>query len=194
MSISSLWPATAIKAFVTDKLGTPPSVMRTPDVFADAVLGIAEEKSDKSVWKFGSLVFCGLKVVHIWKQKDFLVKSLLLLFTMCFPSLSSDVQRTWTFLFFRLNGLALIDEDYLRTTGISDFSKYRCDPDVEPPRMMPRKFPDLVLKKKTKKCSLNYSIAGSVRNFHGRIQKFLICWGGDFFSKAGDQVPGHLLI
>lgn len=65
VSISSLWPATAIKAFVTDKLGTPPSVMRTPDVFADAVLGIAEEKSDKSVWKFGSLVFCGLKVVHI---------------------------------------------------------------------------------------------------------------------------------
>lgn len=49
VSISSLWPATAIKAFVTDKLGTPPSVMRTPDIFADAVLGIAEEKSDKWV-------------------------------------------------------------------------------------------------------------------------------------------------
>lgn len=105
VSISSLWPATAIKAFVTDKLGTPPSVMRTPDVFADAVLGIAEEKSDKWVWKFGSLVFCGLKVVHIWKQKDFLVKPLLLLFTMCFTSLSSDVQRTWTFLFFQVKWL-----------------------------------------------------------------------------------------
>lgn len=97
VSISSLWPATAIKAFVTDKLGTPPSVMRTPDIFADAVLGIAEEKSDK------------------------------------------------------LNGLALIDEDYLRTTGITDFSKYRCDPDVEPPRMMPRRFPDLSVEEENEK-------------------------------------------
>lgn len=53
--------------------------------------------------------------------------------------------------FSRLNGLALIDEDYLRTTGISDFSKYRCDPDVEPPRMMPRKFPDLSVEEENEK-------------------------------------------
>ncbi|XP_061197543.1 hydroxysteroid dehydrogenase-like protein 2 [Saccostrea echinata] len=97
VSISSLWPATAIKAFVTDKLQTPSSVMRTPDVFADAVLKIAEENSEK------------------------------------------------------LNGLALIDEDFLRTTGVSDFSKYRCDPDVEPPRMMPRKFPDLSVEEENDK-------------------------------------------
>lgn len=65
MSISSLWPATAIKAFVTDKLGAPPSVLRTPDVFADAVLGIAEEKSDK--WVLAILFlrfFFWLKVVN----------------------------------------------------------------------------------------------------------------------------------
>ncbi|XP_062616616.1 hydroxysteroid dehydrogenase-like protein 2 [Saccostrea cucullata] len=52
VSISSLWPATAIKAFVTEKLQTPSAVMRTPDVFADAVLKIAEEKSDKYIPKF----------------------------------------------------------------------------------------------------------------------------------------------
>ncbi|XP_070574517.1 hydroxysteroid dehydrogenase-like protein 2 [Ptychodera flava] len=43
----------------------------------------------------------------------------------------------------RLNGLALIDEDYLRSIGVTEFTKYRCDPDVEPPRMMPRDFPSL---------------------------------------------------
>ncbi|XP_077983404.1 hydroxysteroid dehydrogenase-like protein 2 [Glandiceps talaboti] len=43
----------------------------------------------------------------------------------------------------RLNGQALLDEDYLRSVGVTDFSKYRCDPDVEPPRMMPRQIPSL---------------------------------------------------
>merc|ERR1712054_752712 len=32
-------------------------------------------------------------------------------------------------------GNALIDEDYLRDKGVTDFSKYRCDPDIEPPRL-----------------------------------------------------------
>jgi len=32
-------------------------------------------------------------------------------------------------------GHALIDEDYLRSKGITDFTKYRCDPENEPPRM-----------------------------------------------------------
>eukprot|EP01126_Amoeba_proteus_P034840 TRINITY_DN3491_c0_g1_i10.p1 TRINITY_DN3491_c0_g1~~TRINITY_DN3491_c0_g1_i10.p1 ORF type:complete len:162 (-),score=24.98 TRINITY_DN3491_c0_g1_i10:78-563(-) len=33
-------------------------------------------------------------------------------------------------------GNSLIDEDYLRTRkGIQDFKQYRCDPDVEPPRI-----------------------------------------------------------
>lgn len=33
-------------------------------------------------------------------------------------------------------GQALIDEDYLRSShAVSDFTSYRCDPDVEPPRI-----------------------------------------------------------
>lgn len=32
-------------------------------------------------------------------------------------------------------GNELIDEDYLRSRGVTDFVKYRCDPNVEPPRM-----------------------------------------------------------
>jgi citronellol/citronellal dehydrogenase len=44
-----------------------------------------------------------------------------------------------------LTGKALLDEDFLRTEGVSDFTKYRCDPDHEPPRMMPNEFPDLGL-------------------------------------------------
>lgn len=43
----------------------------------------------------------------------------------------------------RISGQALIDEDYLRSEGIQDFQKYRCDPLQEPPRMMPLKFPSL---------------------------------------------------
>ncbi|KAK3759782.1 hypothetical protein RRG08_041737 [Elysia crispata] len=45
-----------------------------------------------------------------------------------------------------LNGKALIDEDYLRTKGVTDFSKYRCDPKQDPLRMMPQEFPCLIVK------------------------------------------------
>ncbi|KAJ3348763.1 hypothetical protein HDU83_001041 [Entophlyctis luteolus] len=46
----------------------------------------------------------------------------------------------------KVNGLALIDEDYLREfRGVTDFSKYRLHPDVEPPRMMPKRFPSLTV-------------------------------------------------
>lgn len=46
---------------------------------------------------------------------------------------------------FRYNGQALIDEDLLRSIGVTDFSKYRCDTAHEPERMMPRKFPSLLV-------------------------------------------------
>lgn len=32
---------------------------------------------------------------------------------------------------------ALVDEEFMREFGVTDFSPYRCDPDVEPPRMTP---------------------------------------------------------
>ncbi|KAJ3327624.1 hypothetical protein HDU76_011423 [Blyttiomyces sp. JEL0837] len=46
----------------------------------------------------------------------------------------------------KVNGLALVDEDFLREfKGVTDFSKYREDPNVEPPRMLPKKFPSLLV-------------------------------------------------
>jgi citronellol/citronellal dehydrogenase len=35
------------------------------------------------------------------------------------------------------NGRAVIDEEYLRTRGVSDFSKYRCVADYEPVKVWP---------------------------------------------------------
>lgn len=40
----------------------------------------------------------------------------------------------------------LLDEDYLRAEGVTDFTRYRCNADVEPPRMMPEILPDLSVK------------------------------------------------
>ena len=34
-----------------------------------------------------------------------------------------------------LTGQALIDEDFLRAEGVTDFARYRCDPETEPPRV-----------------------------------------------------------
>jgi citronellol/citronellal dehydrogenase len=33
------------------------------------------------------------------------------------------------------SGHTLIDEDFLRAEGVTDFARYRCDPNVEPPRV-----------------------------------------------------------
>jgi citronellol/citronellal dehydrogenase len=41
-----------------------------------------------------------------------------------------------------LTGRALLDEDLLRERGVTDFTRYRCDPDHEPPRILPRDLPD----------------------------------------------------
>ncbi|XP_069113748.1 hydroxysteroid dehydrogenase-like protein 2 [Argopecten irradians] len=101
VSISALWPATVIRSHVTDKLNVPQKVMRTPDIFADAVVKIAEDPTE------------------------------------------------------RLNGKALIDEDYLRTTGMTDFTVYRCDKGHEPPRMMPKSFPSLLVEEEDQNLPLS---------------------------------------
>jgi hypothetical protein len=49
VSISALWPATGIRSHVTEVLGAPDKLMREPTIFADAVLQIAEETSDRYV-------------------------------------------------------------------------------------------------------------------------------------------------
>lgn len=40
-----------------------------------------------------------------------------------------------------LTGRALLDEDFLRERGVTDFTPYRCDPDHEPPRLLARDLP-----------------------------------------------------
>jgi citronellol/citronellal dehydrogenase len=37
----------------------------------------------------------------------------------------------------QLSGRALLDEDFLREEGVTDFTRYRCDPAHEPPRLGP---------------------------------------------------------
>lgn len=53
-------------------------------------------------------------------------------------------------------GEALLDEDFLRTQGWSDadFVQYRCDPELEPPRMMPAVLPDLTVAEEEEQLSM----------------------------------------
>ncbi len=44
-----------------------------------------------------------------------------------------------------LTGQALLDEDFLRGEGVTDFAQYRCDPSSEPPRIMARDLPQVGL-------------------------------------------------
>lgn len=102
VSISTLWPATVIKAHVTEVKNVPNSLMRTPEIFADAVLGIVNEPTEK------------------------------------------------------LNGAVLLDEDYLRSEGQTNFTRYQCEPGVEPPRMMPKHFPDLTVEEENESLSTTH--------------------------------------
>ena len=45
----------------------------------------------------------------------------------------------------KTSGLALLDEDFLRERGCTDFAKYRCDPASEPPRLMAKDLPTVGL-------------------------------------------------
>jgi citronellol/citronellal dehydrogenase len=45
----------------------------------------------------------------------------------------------------QLTGQALLDEDFLRAQGVTDFVQYRCDPSSEPPRVMARDLPQVGL-------------------------------------------------
>lgn len=69
----------------------------------------------------------------------------------------TNTQKISEILFFifiyRLNGQALIDEDYLRSIGMNDFTKYRCDPLSEPPRMMPKQMPSLLVEEENESLS-----------------------------------------
>lgn len=56
----------------------------------------------------------------MWRRPDILVDAALRIF--------AREPRSFT-------GRALIDEDFLREEGITDFTPYRCDPEHEPPRV-----------------------------------------------------------
>jgi hypothetical protein len=43
----------------------------------------------------------------------------------------------------QVNGCLELDEDFLRKTGVTDFSKYDLVPGSTPRRIMPAEFPDL---------------------------------------------------
>lgn len=47
VSITALWPATVIESHVTTVSDIPKHMMRTAHIFADAVLRIGEEKTDR---------------------------------------------------------------------------------------------------------------------------------------------------
>ncbi|KAJ3110370.1 hypothetical protein HDU96_006662 [Phlyctochytrium bullatum] len=49
IAITSLWPATAVQAAVTDVRKVDPGYLRKPEVFADAVSGILSEPPEKVV-------------------------------------------------------------------------------------------------------------------------------------------------
>jgi len=44
-----------------------------------------------------------------------------------------------------VNGCLELDEDFLRKTGVTDFSKYSLIPGAQPRRIMPAEFPDLTV-------------------------------------------------
>jgi citronellol/citronellal dehydrogenase len=62
----------------------------------------------------------GLGDRTVWRKPDILADATLRIF--------AKEPRTFT-------GNALIDEDFLRAEGVTDFSGYRCDPAHEPPRI-----------------------------------------------------------
>jgi citronellol/citronellal dehydrogenase len=62
----------------------------------------------------------GLGTPALWRKPDILADATVKIF--------AKTPREFT-------GQALIDEDFLRTEGVSDFTGYRCDPASEPPRV-----------------------------------------------------------
>lgn len=90
--------------------------------------GLAEEVREhnvaaNSIWPLTMIesyatINWGLGSRSLWRKPDILADSTIRIF--------AKEPRTFT-------GNALIDETFLRAEGETDFTKYRCDPNVEPP-------------------------------------------------------------
>jgi citronellol/citronellal dehydrogenase len=92
--------------------------------------GVAEEVRDHNVaanalWPATAIesqatIRWGLGDRSMWRKPEILADAMVAIF--------AKEPRTFS-------GQALIDEDFLRAEGVTDFSGYRCDPDQEPPRV-----------------------------------------------------------
>jgi citronellol/citronellal dehydrogenase len=92
--------------------------------------GLADEVRDRNVaanalWcatliESSATVRWGLGDPSMWRKPDIVADAMVKIF--------AKEPKTFT-------GHALIDEDFLRAEGVTDFARYRCDPDHEPPRV-----------------------------------------------------------
>jgi citronellol/citronellal dehydrogenase len=92
--------------------------------------GLAEEVRDDNIaanalWPVTMIeslatINWGLGDRTLWRKPDILADATLRIF--------AKEPRSFT-------GHALLDEDFLRAEGVTDFSGYRCDPDHEPPHI-----------------------------------------------------------
>jgi citronellol/citronellal dehydrogenase len=92
--------------------------------------GLAEEVREKNVacnalWPATMIesyatINWGLGDEKMWRKADILSDAAIKIF--------EKPPRSFT-------GHELIDEDFLRAEGVTDFARYRCDPTVEPPRV-----------------------------------------------------------
>lgn len=99
-------------------------------------LGVAEEVRDRNVavnalWPVTAIesqatINFGLGGPSMWRKPEILADAMLEMVTTP-PK--------------ELTGQALLDEDFLRERGVTDFTKYRCDPAHEPPRILAKDLP-----------------------------------------------------
>jgi citronellol/citronellal dehydrogenase len=92
--------------------------------------GLAEEVRDENVaanalWcatliESSATIRFGLGDPSLWRKPDIVADAMMKIFV--------KDPKTFT-------GHALIDEDLLRAEGVTDFARYRCDPNSEPPRV-----------------------------------------------------------
>jgi citronellol/citronellal dehydrogenase len=101
-------------------------------------LGLAEELRDRGVavnalWpvtliESQATINYRIGGPRTWRKADILADALLELVT----TAPADIT-----------GRALLDEDFLRERGFTDFTRYRCDPEHEPPRLAAADLPEV---------------------------------------------------
>jgi len=112
-----------------DKIGGYTAYMISKYGMTMAALGIAQEYKNKgitanTIWpatmieSFATKNY-GLGNEKLWRKPDIIV-----------DSIEQILQEDYSF-----TGNMLIDEEYLRQNGVTDFTKYQCVPGFEPPKL-----------------------------------------------------------